>query len=494
MITIWCGKMPQPEKNQDNPIIHPNKLMINLGACIAFVILLCLSANHFVYAQSQSDETISQPFHIYLPVLSKGNAFFVSTSGNDKNPGSLSSPWRTIGKAASVAGPGDVVYIRGGVYRERVYFTTSGTEANPVQFNAYTNENPIVDGENSIPEQGGYLLTIDGDFVTLSGLEIRNSAYGGIIVRGNYDLVSNMYVHHNLYVGILVTQGHNSTVEKSRIWWNSTMNIYGSGRSNGFGISAARNGVSFTTIRNNSVWENWGEGLSTFEADHSIIEDNVVHDNYSANIYISDATNVLCQRNFVYMKQGSAVFSYGDNVGIMMGDEVYNPPSANITIINNISFGNHGNFWWWQGHEGGGMNNVLIANNTFVNGTGDVSNGEGGVIISKGDHQNVRFENNLIQQDGNLPVIATHEQPGITYSHNLWSKTPNSAATGLGDVIGNPLFINSGDPYNPEWYKLTGYSPAVNQALPLQQVFVDYFGVNREAWPDIGASEFFPGQ
>ena len=90
-----------------------------------------------------------------------------------------------------------------------------------------------------------------------------------------------------------------------------------------------------------------------------------------------------------------------------MGDEIYNPPSANITVINNISFGNHGNFWWWQGVQGGGMNNVLIANNIFMNGIGDPNRGEGGIIISQGDHQNVRFENNLVQQDGDLPVIAT---------------------------------------------------------------------------------------
>jgi hypothetical protein len=176
----------------------------------------------------------------------------------------------------------------------------------------------------------------------------------------------------------------------------------------------------------------------------------------------------------------------------MLGDETYDPPSANITIINNISSNNHGNFWWWQGVQGGGMNNVLIANNTFINGIGDSNHGEGGVIISAGAHQNVRFENNIVQQDGDLPVIATLDQPGVTYSNNFWSKTPYPEASGPGDIIGDPLFAHTGeDPYQPEWYKITGVSPAINGALSLSEVIVDFFDMNRVTTPDIGANEFF---
>jgi hypothetical protein len=221
-----------------------------------------------------------------------------------------------------------------------------------------------------------------------------------------------------------------------------------------------------------------------------LIEDNIIHDNFSTNIYISDSTNVLCQRNFVYMNPNSYIYGYGSNGGIMMGDETYNPPSANITIINNVAYGNHGNIWWWQGVQGGGMDNVLIANNTFVNGIGDPNRGRGGVIISSGDHQNVRFENNLIWQDGDLPVIATSDQSGIIYSHNLWSKTPYDAASGPGDVIGDPMLVKIGDLFSPDWYRLTEFSPAIDKALLIPEVVVDYFGIPRDDFPDMGALEF----
>ena len=138
------------------------------------------------------------------------------------------------------------------------------------------------------------------------------------------------------------------------------------------------------------------------------------------------------------------------------------------------------------------MDNVLIANNTFVNGIGDPSQGGGGVIISRGDHQNVRFQNNLVRQDGDLPVIATVDQPGVTYSHNLWSKPPRPAASGSGDIIADPQLAETGTPYAVEWFKLTAVSPAIDKALFIPEVTVDYFGNSRGSGPDKGAIEYMP--
>ncbi len=349
---------------------------------------------------------------------------------------------------------GDIVYIRAGIYSEAVTISRSGTDTSPITIMAYVNEIPIIDGNNNIPGPGGSLLNINGNYIKVSGIEIRNSAYMGVYIYGSYNTVDNLYVHHNQQQGIFLTHGQYSIVENSRIYRNSLYNEYMKAGSNASGLSAARQGVSYATIRNNVVWENWGEGISTYEADHITIEGNISHDNF-ANIYISDATNVLCQRNFVYANPSSYIYSYSHITGILMGDEKYNPASANISIINNIAYNNLVNLHWWQGLQGGGMNNVLIANNTFVNATGNINLGQGNVIISVGTHQNVRFINNLVQQDGTLPVLATVSQPGVTYSHNLWSKTPLTATSGPGDVIGDPKLSKIGSPYAPEWYLLS---------------------------------------
>jgi hypothetical protein len=48
-------------------------------------------------------------------------------AGNDQNPGSLSSPWKTITKANTQLQPGDTVYIRKGTYQETINPQNSGS-------------------------------------------------------------------------------------------------------------------------------------------------------------------------------------------------------------------------------------------------------------------------------------------------------------------------------------------------------------------------------
>jgi hypothetical protein len=133
------------------------------------------------------------------------------------------------------------------------------------------------------------------------------------------------------------------------------------------------------------------------------------------------------------------------------------------------------------------MTNVLIANNTFVNSTGEAN-----IRISKDlSFVNVSFINNIVRQDGELPIISLPtNHPGLSFSNNLWSKPPNSSASGFGDFIGNPLFEQTGDPYSPEWFKLSAASPAIDRALSLPNITHDFFGNPREAIPDMGAHEY----
>ena len=78
--------------------------------------------------------------------------FYVSAdSGNDSNDGqSLSSPFETIQRAATVASAGDSVLIRGGVYRESVTPLRSGTSGNPITFSAYNGEDVVISGADVV--------------------------------------------------------------------------------------------------------------------------------------------------------------------------------------------------------------------------------------------------------------------------------------------------------------------------------------------------------
>jgi pectate lyase-like protein len=56
-----------------------------------------------------------------------GTCYYVSPSGSDANSGTSASPFRTIGHAASVVNPGDMVIVEDGLYHEALNLTRGGT-------------------------------------------------------------------------------------------------------------------------------------------------------------------------------------------------------------------------------------------------------------------------------------------------------------------------------------------------------------------------------
>jgi hypothetical protein len=440
--------------------------------------------------QEQKYHSISIPTKtniIFLPIISKElPGYFVSPIGNDANPGTFYLPWKTISKAALMVHPGDSVYIREGIYVEAPRFTISGTGTNPIKILAYPGEIPVIEGVNQLPSTYTGLVSVFGDWVQISGLEIRNSKYVGLGLYGKHDTANKIFAHHNQKIGIHIS-GDYGVVENSNIWRNSIQNEFGISTSWSSGLVASRDSADGITehavMRKNVIWENWGQGINTHEANYIVIEDNIVHDSLITNIYIHDATNILCQRNFIYMNPASYIYGFGSNVGIMMGDEG-NTPSANIIIINNISFGNSWNYALWRGTNI--INNIQIANNSFVNGM------IAGNVSLRGYHQNVRFENNIVQQDGDLPTILITLDPDVSFSHNLWSKPPIEAASGPGDIIADPQLSKTGDPFSVEWFIPASSSPAIDHALVIPEVVDDYFGNPRGALPDMGAIEYVP--
>lgn len=82
--------------------------------------------------------------------MGDGAVYFVSPSGSDSNPGTLFKPFRTIQKAASIMRPGDICYVRAGIYRETVRPASSGEPGRPITFAAYRNEAVVITGADPI--------------------------------------------------------------------------------------------------------------------------------------------------------------------------------------------------------------------------------------------------------------------------------------------------------------------------------------------------------
>ena len=88
----------------------------------------------------------------FLSEVSATNYYVATSYGNDSNNGtSLTTPYKTIAKAASVMSAGDNCYIRQGRYHEAIAINNlDGASGSPIIFTSYNDERVIIDGTTEI--------------------------------------------------------------------------------------------------------------------------------------------------------------------------------------------------------------------------------------------------------------------------------------------------------------------------------------------------------
>ena len=385
-----------------------------------------------------------------LSVVLHGAAatFYVATSGNDTNPGSLASPWLTIQKAANSLAPGDTVLVRGGIYPERVTVNVSGNSTNAtVAFQNYPGETPILDGASlTVPAaDNGMFLIQDKGFIAIQGFEIRNYRSStknivpaGIFISGTaHDLAirSNRVHHIETNYGSATGGDAFAIVVYGTSPTQTITNLYIQGNE----VCSNKTGSSETVTINGNVMN--------FDVSNNSVHDNnnigiafIGFEGVSSTPSTDRARSGVCRSNAVWNISSYGNPAYGNNYA---ADGIYCDGASNVVIeLNRIYACDIGSEIASE-HAGGNASHIELRDNLIW------SNRLVGVYIGGYDSQrgwaefcrithNTLYHNDTLQ-NGNGEWCLQYDTRTNTFTHNL------VVANAQNLLIGNPFTKNGGN-------------------------------------------------
>ena len=311
---------------------------------------------------------------------------FVAVGGDDASDGrSVDTPFRTLQRAVDEAGPGDVVWVRGGVYGSDVEFRSSGLPGRPIVVESHPGECAVFDGSGLDRTQRIRLLGVR--HVVLRNVVVRNSPSEGIFLMESHDVViSHVRSHHNGNSGILSMLGDRNLF--AYVIVHDNVDQPSGEDADGIGISSGdRNRISYCVAYGNS-----DDGVDTWRSTNALVERCVSFDNGRLQ---------------------------GDGNGFKLGGANL---AVHTVVRDSIAFGNRVDGFDYNSGRG-----VLLERNTAF------ANGRHGFIVSDGV-----LRNNLSVGNGASDRASTDR--GNVLAGNSWT-------IALGDEVfvstepGDPNFL-----------------------------------------------------
>jgi pectate lyase-like protein len=221
--------------------------------------------------------TISEP-------PTNGN-YFVSTTGNDLNPGTIAEPFATIPKAIQAAAAGDVIYVRGGThsYSQTIRIEKSGIAGAPIKLLAYPGEHPYLSFSNQPygSSNRGILLTTNGNYWEIKGFEIAYAGDNAIKVEGSHNRFERLVLHHNGDTGLQIGFAHETSNDGTLGAYNEVINCdsymnYDSDNrgSDADGFACKLHPGAGNVFIGCRAWKNSDDGWDLFETDSSVVLSN----------------------------------------------------------------------------------------------------------------------------------------------------------------------------------------------------------------------------
>jgi hypothetical protein len=382
----------------------------------------------------------------------RGSSFYVSTSGDDANPGTQAKPWRTVQHAADTARAGSTVNVRGGIYGERVSVNASGNASEGfITFKSYPGETAVLDAAHLVPEGRSGVLTIHNkSYVRIEGLEIRNYRTAehrlaplGISVMGagsHIELLHNN-VHHieqnfqgrdapgrggnGFGIAVYGTDA-NTPISELVIDGNEVHHL-----KTGSSESLVVNGnVTKFRITHNTVHDNNNIGIDVIgfertalnpavdQARDGVVSDNLVYnitsrgnpaygnEQNSDGIYVDGGSRVMIERNVIH----------DVDFGIELASEHKGRATSYITARNNLIYHAHTAGVSIGGYdpERGHTDHCTVVNNTlYDNDTAGTGSGEFQMQYNMADNV---FKNNIVYA-GARCLISVNKSPVPANEH-----------------------------------------------------------------------------
>ena len=452
------------------------------------------------------------------------NLFYVSATGSGTQC-TKASPCQTITQALNKVTDkaGGTIYVLPGEYPELLRISKSGADSqnylNIIGISDAQGNKPLISppgGHYAISNKNAWLVWLQNSFINFSGFEVAYStASKGINLGGKAqhdNIVQNNKVHHiagtgiwcegNVYIGP-PTVNTNCQITNNEVFYTVAAycqyNTYASnpvcmaeflpqsqyavdgkqgklpvswypvGR---WGTAIMCSATRHCNIKNNTVYDSFGEGINVSSNSYGIISDNIIYDINRPQLYISNSAYNTVTSNLVYVSTEHQFYqspSYynGTPPSIELADDWLVPaplPTAsnpnfpdpysgsqglnghNNSVYNNQVYGGYISLYGWLSVRNAGLKNSKVYNNTFVN--APISIFESGSTTSNGlyitvNHYNSSVTNNIFINGSKNPNLLSRSNPikGIAFSNNSWDLTPQKYALypelqGAGDTIG----------------------------------------------------------
>lgn len=365
-------------------------------------------------------------------------AVFVAVDGvNSSDRGTIDKPYGTIDYAIQkLPDTETVIYVRGGVYDQKIAVRKSGTAESYLTIKAYPGERPILEsssvGRIIDPNNNNYLC-FDGLTVKAKADTVSSSTHGVEMTQGHHIIFRNMEIYNinvpdptsssvathafNLY-------GNNASQPISNILIE---NCYIHDMQTGWSEAVAVNGNSeYVNVINCRIADignigldfagNFGacgtagyDGARYCAARGNRVSNCVSPNARSYGLYNDGGSDNVFDRNEVYGCSG------GIEIGSEQGGKSGKKDVRNIVITNNFVHDNRETGIAAGGYsitdsDVGYVYDVKVYNNTIVN------NGKTEIVVNKSD--NMDFRNNIICSGLTGNSAGNHKAVSVSFDYS----------------------------------------------------------------------------